>query len=121
MTATDPCFAAFSAKLSPAIPLPITTKSYSFIPTEYCRSNAFCRSKPRAQGASLAERIRSAAKFSHQQARHINPRKRRCANYLLRKADNLVHSFFFRIFRGQQGFAQHRSLLAFLGIQIRVP
>jgi hypothetical protein len=31
ITATDPCFAAFNAKLRPAIPLPITTKSYSFM------------------------------------------------------------------------------------------
>src|SRR5436305_7022347 len=31
MTATEPCFAAFNAKLRPAIPLPITTKSYSFM------------------------------------------------------------------------------------------
>src|SRR5438552_5757110 len=30
MTATEPCCAAFSAKLSPAIPLPTTTKSNSF-------------------------------------------------------------------------------------------
>src|ERR1041384_6595329 len=31
MTATDPCRAAFNAKLRPAMPLPITAKSYSFI------------------------------------------------------------------------------------------
>src|SRR5207245_7940780 len=31
ITATEPCFAAFNAKLRPAIPLPITTKSYSFM------------------------------------------------------------------------------------------
>src|SRR5205814_1610543 len=31
ITATDPCFAAFKAKLSPAMPLPITTKSYCFM------------------------------------------------------------------------------------------
>ena len=31
ITATEPCFAAFRAKVSPAMPLPITTKSYSFM------------------------------------------------------------------------------------------
>src|SRR5436189_4626237 len=33
ITATEPCIAAFNAKLRPAIPLPITTKSYSFMRT----------------------------------------------------------------------------------------
>ena len=32
ITATEPCAAAFKAKVSPAMPLPMTTKSYSFIP-----------------------------------------------------------------------------------------
>src|SRR5436189_411613 len=31
ITATEPCLAAFNAKLRPAMPLPITTKSYSLI------------------------------------------------------------------------------------------
>src|ERR1700741_1449904 len=42
-TATEPCLAAFKAKLKPAIPLPTTTKSYSFMvrresPLPQCRS-----------------------------------------------------------------------------------
>src|SRR6266487_3608935 len=49
ITATDPCFAAFNAKLRPAMPLPITTKSYSFIPTGYCRSSEFPRRTQQAR------------------------------------------------------------------------
>src|SRR5581483_6711220 len=34
ITATEPCRAAFNANVSPAMPLPMTTKSYSFTTNE---------------------------------------------------------------------------------------
>src|SRR5205807_9362187 len=69
ITATEPCFAALSAKLSPAIPLPITTKSYSFIRTQCCRSNGFSQRKPREREASLIQLLQSIAKYLHRQDR----------------------------------------------------
>ena len=69
-TATDPCFAAFNAKLRPAMPLPITTKSYSFIPTGYCRSNEFCQKTPPPRAPSSGQPFRPAAKSLHPQAQH---------------------------------------------------
>src|ERR671936_115519 len=70
ITATVPCLAAFRAKVRPAMPLPITMKSYSFMKSEYYRSIVSGRSKPRARGAYLAEHIRSAADFPSPPPRH---------------------------------------------------
>ena len=54
MIATRPCFAALKAKVSPAMPLPMTTKSNSFIRAECCRSDGCCRKKPRPREGSAA-------------------------------------------------------------------
>src|SRR5438445_5380428 len=70
ITATEPCLAAFKAKLNPAMPLPMTTKSYSFIPTEYCRSTASFQSKPQVRVKSSVSLNRSPAKFPHRPTRH---------------------------------------------------
>src|SRR5436309_2715922 len=59
-TATDPCFAAFSAKLKPAIPLPMTTKSYCFIQVECCRSSASFQNKLPGQAGHYVPSIRQA-------------------------------------------------------------
>src|SRR6476660_8904349 len=70
MTATEPCFAAFNAKLRPAMPLPITTKSYSFIPNGYCRSNEFSRKTPPTRAPSPVQPFQPFAKLSHRQLQH---------------------------------------------------
>src|SRR6267378_4343152 len=67
ITATDPCFAAFNAKLRPAIPLPITTKSYSFIPTGYCRLGESCRRTRQARAMNLVSPFQGVAKFPNHQ------------------------------------------------------
>src|ERR1051326_3403954 len=68
--ATRPCLAALIAKVRPAIPLPMTTKSYSFIGAECYRSGAFCRRKPRRPEASEVRSLGEAASGQRRRFRH---------------------------------------------------
>ena len=61
MIATRPCFAAFSAKVRPAMPLPMTTKSNSLIREECYRSNESGQKRPRPRGGCAARSLGAAA------------------------------------------------------------
>src|SRR5882724_13621256 len=120
ITATEPCFAALSAKLSPAMPLPTTTKSYSFIQYNVVDQTGFPKENREREKRVWPRRFYRLQSVCVDKIDIIDSRQRRFTDYLSRKIDSVLRGFFFGIFRGQQCFAQNRGLLPLVGGQIHV-